>query len=78
MRIKQNSESFDSKLSDDDQLNTAESAKFLGLGEQTLCNWRFKRIGPPYIKYSPRKVSYLVRDLREYRDRNRIDPEAQR
>lgn len=76
MQTQQNSESFDSKLSDDDQLDTAESAKFLGLKKQTLCNWRFKRIGPPYIKYSPRKVSYLVRDLRNFRDRNRIDPEA--
>lgn len=63
-------------LNDDDQLDTAEAAEFLGLAKQTLHNWRHLRRGPAYLKFSERKVNYLVRDLREFRDSHRIDPGA--
>jgi len=67
---------YRNRLDDDHQLDTAEAAKFLGLAKQTLYNWRHLRRGPAYLKFSERKVSYLVRDLREFRARNRIDPKA--
>ena len=62
-------------LSDETQLNTASAAKFLGVARQTLYNWQHLRKGPPYVKYSSRKVSYTVGDLRAFKNRHRIVPE---
>jgi hypothetical protein len=60
-------------------LNDREAAKYLGIAVQTLRNWRHLRKGPAYLKLSPGprgRIGYLIKDLNEYRNRCRIEPEA--
>ena len=60
-------------------LNDREAAEYLGVAVQTLRNWRHLRKGPAYLKLSPGprgRIGYLVKDLNEYRNRCRVDPEA--
>lgn len=52
-------------------LNEKEAAKVLGLAKRTLQNWRFRRMGPAYLKIGGR-VAYLAEDLDEYRKKRRI------
>ena len=56
-------------------LSDIEASKFLGLKPQTLRNWRFQVRGPAYSKIGRRCV-YVLRDLENYRQKNRVDPEA--
>lgn len=49
-----------------------EAARILGLAVQTLRNWRFKRIGPSYLKIGRRAVRYQMSDLLEYIDSRKI------
>lgn len=62
---------------DGPSLSEREAAKFLGLAVQSLRNRRCKRQSPPYLKIGSRVV-YLVRDLEEFQQAHRIDPEARR
>ena len=45
---------------------TQETAEFLSLSEQTLCNWRWRGSGPPFVKmngavrYDPEAVGAWV------------------
>ena len=39
-------------------LNTDQAAEFLGLRSCTLNDWRWKRIGPPWIRISRGCVRY--------------------
>jgi hypothetical protein len=60
-------------------LNDVEASAFLGVAVQTLRNWRHTGKGPVYYKLSegPRgPIRYDVPDLRAYKHRCRIDPEA--
>lgn len=44
-------------------LDTAQAARFLGLGERTLENWRVRDTkGPPFLRVG-RSVKYDPRDL---------------
>ena len=54
--------------------NESQSAAFLGVHRQTLSNWRFFGKGPVYYKIG-RKIIYYEKDLREFLNRNRVDPE---
>ena len=58
-------------------LNDVQAAAYLGLAPQSLRNFRHKRVGPPYVKLGHRVV-YLLRDLQDYLQARRIDPEARR
>ena len=51
-----------------------KAAKMLGKSVQTLRNERFLRKGCPYVKLG-RSVRYLISDLSDYLNQNRIDPE---
>jgi predicted site-specific integrase-resolvase len=55
-------------------LNTAEAAKYLGIAYQTLCNWRFYRKGPAYIRMGGRRILYRIEDLEHFVTSNRIAP----
>ena len=57
-------------------LNEKEAAAYLSLARQTLSNLRHKRAGPPYIRILPGRVGYLLRDLEEYCQARRVDPQA--
>ena len=56
-------------------LNDVQASEFLGLKPQTLRNWRCQSRGPAYSKLG-RRCIYAVRDLENYREKNRIDPES--
>jgi predicted DNA-binding transcriptional regulator AlpA len=47
-----------------------EAAKFLGLAEATLAEWRMKGEGPQFVKGGPKNVLYRVGDLRAWVDQN--------
>ena len=49
-----------------------EAARILGLAVQTLRNWRFKRVGPDYLKVGARAVRYKIEDLETWIENNRI------
>lgn len=52
-----------------------DAAKILGRAVQTLRNDRHLRQGPAYLKLG-RSVRYQVRDLLNYLEKHRVDPEA--
>ncbi|MCP3929208.1 MAG: helix-turn-helix domain-containing protein [Bacteroidetes bacterium] len=54
-----------------ERFNHKEAAKFLGIAEQTLYNWRSKRRGPSYVLLG-RKIIYLLKDLEDFLDSHRI------
>ena len=58
-------------------LNTREVSARTGIPMQTLCNWRIRGIGIPYIKLGegPKaRVKYSVTDIREYVEQRRRYP----
>ncbi len=61
----------------DRYVNDVEAAKILSISPQTARNWRFLGRGPAYTKRGG-MVRYLVRDLFDFMNSGRIDPEAQR
>jgi hypothetical protein len=61
-------------LDENQVIDEIEAAKILGRAVQTLRNDRHLRQGPAYIKLG-RSVRYQVKDLIDYLQRNKIDPE---
>jgi hypothetical protein len=55
-------------------VNETQAAEILGRAVQTLRNDRHLCQGPPYIKIG-RSVRYQIRDLLNYLENHRIDPE---
>lgn len=53
---------------DDEPLDTASTALFLGLSVRTLERWRQERTGPSFVKLSARAIRYRLSDLRAWRD----------
>jgi excisionase family DNA binding protein len=52
-------------------LSNKEAAKYLGLSEQTLHNWRHQRKGLNYHKIG-RRVLYHIDDLNKYIESTKI------
>ncbi len=59
---------------EDRYVSDVEAAQILSASPQTLRNWRHMQKGPPYTKRG-RMVRYLVRDLLNFMESGRIDPE---
>jgi hypothetical protein len=59
---------------EDRYVNDVEAAKILSVSPQSMRNWRCMRKGPPYSKCG-RMVRYLVRDLLDFMEFGRIDPD---
>jgi len=53
-----------------------EVSKLLGIGRQTLCNWRCQQKGPRYVK-SGRLVRYAVGDIMAFMEARKIGTEDQ-
>lgn len=58
------------------KFNEKEAASVLGLGIQTMRNWRFTGKGPAYLKLG-RRVVYCLEDLQTYMNKNRIIPDQE-
>jgi excisionase family DNA binding protein len=48
-----------------------EAAQYLGIGDQTLYNWRHKRRGPNYVRMGS-KIVYRQNDLDRYMESRTI------
>lgn len=46
-------------------LTPKEAAEALGIPEKTLSNWRYLRVGPPYVKAGGH-IRYPINRLREW------------
>jgi hypothetical protein len=59
-----------------DLLKPPEAAAFLGLGAQTINNWRCRGIGPPYCKMPGLRgsVRYCRKDLEQFLAQHRHVP----
>ena len=55
-------------------LDDRDAAALTGFGVQTLRNWRFKHIGPPYTKLNGKAVRYSIQELLNWMEANRVDP----
>jgi hypothetical protein len=44
----------------------AVTAKVLDVSENTLADWRNKKIGPNYVRIGQRLIRYAAPDVREY------------
>ena len=53
--------------------NTKELSGFLGITEQTLSNWRAKKINLAYIVVG-KKIMYLRSDVEKFIDQSRVLP----
>lgn len=54
-------------------LTTAEAADILGVSEATLHSWRYRRIGPPYLKLAHKTVRYSRPELESWLRRQRVE-----
>ncbi len=52
-----------------------QAAAYLGMKIGTLRNWRFKSVGPRYLKIG-RSVRYLQADLDAFLERSAVTPQA--
>lgn len=53
-----------------------EVADFLGTSEGALAQWRYRGIGPAFIKLSPRSVRYDWADVQQYVENRRQGGDA--
>lgn len=44
-------------------LTETEAAKIVGVQPRTLQNWRYRGMGPPFLRYSARCIRYRLEDL---------------
>jgi hypothetical protein len=62
-------------LTDRHDLDEAETADRLGVAQATLRNWRFRGLGPAYLKVG-RKVWYRAADIADWLDAQRQEPQS--
>lgn len=53
-----------------------EAANWLGLDVTTLRDWRFRRVGPAYVKYLNKAVRYPVDELAKFAERSMVQTAA--
>jgi predicted DNA-binding transcriptional regulator AlpA len=56
-------------------IDEKEVSQIMGIAVQTLRNWRFKRVGPPYVKVS-KAVRYRVDEVIDFMERKKINVEG--
>jgi hypothetical protein len=57
-------------------VNEHEAAEWLGLDVTTLRDWRFRRVGPAYVKFLNKAVRYPVDELVKFAERSMIQTAA--
>ncbi len=53
----------------DGRMDTAATARYLGKKEKTLAQWRWRGVGPPYVKLG--RIYYFQKDVDEWIESNR-------
>ena len=51
-------------------IRAKEAAKFIGVAEATLAQWRMTGEGPQFVKNGPRQVLYRIADIKAWIDGN--------
>ena len=51
-------------------IRAKEAAKFIGVAEATLAQWRMTGEGPQFVKNGPRQVLYRIGDIKAWIDKN--------
>lgn len=54
-----------------DYITAVQAANYLGVTLDTLSKWRSRKIGPAYYKVG-RRVQYLIADLEDWRERQKV------
>jgi hypothetical protein len=57
-------------------VNEHEAAEFLGVDVTTLRDWRFRRVGPVYVKYLTKAVRYSLDELNRFVEQSRVKTAA--
>lgn len=57
-----------SQMHPGDLLNETEAAEFLGVKRATMSNWRWRGIGPRFVKIGQKLVRYRRADLLTFVD----------
>ena len=55
-------------------LTPPELADLLGIPEATLAQWRYRHVGPPYVKVG-RHIRYRVEDIEAWVEAQTVTPE---
>jgi predicted site-specific integrase-resolvase len=53
-------------------VNEHEAAEFLGVNVTTLRDWRFRRVGPVYVKYLNKAVRYPSDELTKFAEGSKV------
>jgi hypothetical protein len=57
-------------------LNEHEAAAFLSVHVTTLRDWRFRKVGPGYVKYLNKAVRYRLEALATFVEQSRVKTAA--
>lgn len=49
-------------------MTAATAAAFLGVTEDLLAAWRYRGVGPPFIRYDTGKIAYDMAMLQAYKE----------
>jgi len=60
------------KMETEELLAEREAAKFLKQSHRTLQQWRWRHVGPNYVK-SGRNVRYRLSELLKFLEKNEVD-----
>ena len=76
MRRKPATRAETTRTTTDEVYDEGGAAEFLGTSKKTVQDWRYRGLGPRYLKYGPGKssVRYLRSDLEAFRAASTVDP----
>jgi hypothetical protein len=57
-------------------LNEHQAAEILGLDVTTMRDWRFRKVGPGYVKYLNKAVRYPIDEITSFLERSRVQTAA--
>ena len=63
-------------LHDDMVLPPPQAGLFISTSPDTLRSWRDNHVGPAWVRIGPRRVGYIVRDLKAWIEQQRMMPGA--
>jgi len=57
-------------------MNEFEAAEALNVDVTTLRDWRFRKVGPAYVKYLNKAVRYRVEEISNFLERSTVQTAA--
>jgi len=59
-------------MQDDQKMTHKEAAEYLNISSPTLYQWRFRKFGPPFYRFTKRKIIYNKSDLDKFMSDRRV------